>query len=105
MVKTPSGLIHTAKAAAPIKKTATKKTATKKKSQQEPKWTGRLPKDKKLADFYRKLMISEANHYTIFLKFARQYGVRSVVDQKWQDLLEFEAKIMKDLSKSEQIHG
>ncbi len=61
--------------------------------------------DKKLADFYRKLMISEANHYTMFLKFARQYGQREIVDQKWQDLLEFEAQIMKDLSKTEQIHG
>ena len=27
--------------------------------------------DKKLAKFYRKLMISEAGHYTMFLKFAR----------------------------------
>lgn len=61
--------------------------------------------DKKLADFYRKLMISEANHYTMFLKFARQYGNREVVDKKWQDLLEFEAQIMKDLGKTEQIHG
>jgi tRNA-(ms[2]io[6]A)-hydroxylase len=61
--------------------------------------------DRKLADFYRKLMISEANHYTMFLKFARQYGQREIVDQKWQDLLEFEAQIMKDLSKTEQIHG
>ena len=31
-------------------------------------------KDPKLADFYKKLMISEANHYTLFLGFARQYG-------------------------------
>lgn len=61
--------------------------------------------DKKLADFYRKLMISEANHYTMFLKFARQYGDREEVDKKWQDLLDFEAQIMKDLSKSETIHG
>jgi tRNA 2-(methylsulfanyl)-N6-isopentenyladenosine37 hydroxylase len=51
------------------------------------------------------LMISEANHYTMFLKFARQYGQREVVDQKWKDLLEFEAQIMKDLSKTELIHG
>ena len=61
--------------------------------------------DKKLADFYRKLMISEANHYTMFLKFARQYGQKTIVDKKWKDLLEFEAQIMKDLSKTEQIHG
>jgi len=30
--------------------------------------------DKELAEFYHKLMISEAGHYTMFLKFARQYG-------------------------------
>lgn len=61
--------------------------------------------DKELADFYRKLMVSEANHYTMFLGFARQYGDRKEVDEKWQALLEFEAEIMKDLGKSETIHG
>ncbi|WP_158976354.1 tRNA-(ms[2]io[6]A)-hydroxylase [Cellulophaga sp. L1A9] len=61
--------------------------------------------DKELADFYHKLMISEAGHYTMFLKFARQYGDRTEVDQKWEDLLVYEASIMKDLSKSESIHG
>jgi tRNA-(ms[2]io[6]A)-hydroxylase len=62
-------------------------------------------KDKELAEFYRKLMVSEANHYTMFLGFARQYGDRKDVDQKWQDLLEYEASIMKELSKKETIHG
>ena len=61
--------------------------------------------DKKLAKFYRKLMISEANHYTSFLGFARQYGDRDDVDQKWESLLEYEAEIMKSLSISESIHG
>ena len=61
--------------------------------------------DKKLAKFYRKLMISEANHYTMFLNFARQYGDRKEVDQKWQQLLEYEAEIMKDLGKKETVHG
>ena len=61
--------------------------------------------DKKLAKFYRKLMISEANHYTSFLSFARQYGDRDDVDQKWESLLEYEAEIMKSLSISESIHG
>ena len=61
--------------------------------------------DKELAEFYRNLMVSEANHYTMFLGFARKYGDRKEVDQKWQDLLEFEAEIMKDLSKKETIHG
>ena len=61
--------------------------------------------DKKLAKFYRKLMISEANHYTMFLNFARQYGDRKEVDQKWQQLLEYEAEIMKNLGNKETIHG
>lgn len=61
--------------------------------------------DKELAKFYRDLMVSEANHYTMFLKFARQYGDREIVDQKWQELLEFEAEIMKELSKDQSIHG
>ena len=61
--------------------------------------------DKELAEFYRKLMVSEANHYTMFLGFARQYGDKDEVNEKWQSLLEFEAEIMADLSKSETIHG
>lgn len=58
-----------------------------------------------LREFYRVLMISEANHYTLFLNFARQYGDRAEVDQKWQELLTFEAEVMKDLGKNESIHG
>ena len=61
--------------------------------------------DPDLAEFYRKLMVSEANHYTMFLKFARQFGDREVVDKKWQELLTYEAEIMKDLGKKETIHG
>lgn len=61
--------------------------------------------DKELADFYRNLMVSEANHYTMFLNFARQYGDRKEVDKKWQELLAFEAEIMKNLGTSETMHG
>lgn len=62
-------------------------------------------KDKELAEFYHKLMISEANHYTMFLKFARQYGDRSDVNKKWDDLLVYEASIMKNLGNNSSIHG
>jgi tRNA-(ms[2]io[6]A)-hydroxylase len=42
----------------------------------------------------------------MFLKFARQYGDNlKEVNEKWQDLLVFEANIMKSLSTSESIHG
>lgn len=61
--------------------------------------------DKELAEFYRNLMVSEANHYTMFLGFARQYGEKKEVDTKWQQLLEYEAEIMSNLGKSETIHG
>ncbi|WP_340155481.1 tRNA-(ms[2]io[6]A)-hydroxylase [uncultured Winogradskyella sp.] len=61
--------------------------------------------DKKLAKFYRKLMISEAGHYTMFLNFARKYGDRKEVDDKWEALLDFEANIMKSLGNKETIHG
>ena len=62
--------------------------------------------DPKLRKFYRKLMISEANHYTLFLKFALDFGKsRDVVDQKWEALLDFEASIIKTLGDQETIHG
>lgn len=61
--------------------------------------------DKKLARFYRKLMISEAGHYTLFLSFARQYGDVDTVNKKWKNLLAYEASIMEHLSKKESIHG
>ena len=61
--------------------------------------------DQELAKFYKDLMISEANHYTMFLNFARTYGDRQEVDQKWNELLVYEAEIMKSLSKNKSIHG
>ncbi|WP_303317530.1 tRNA-(ms[2]io[6]A)-hydroxylase [Flavivirga abyssicola] len=61
--------------------------------------------DKELATFYRNLMVSEANHYTMFLGFARKYGNKKEVNAKWQQLLEYEAKIMSNLGNTEAIHG
>jgi len=62
-------------------------------------------KDKELVDFFGSLVASEAGHYTLFLNFARKYGGKKEVDEKWQDLLLFEAEIMKDLGTSETVHG
>ncbi|MDR6300736.1 tRNA-(ms[2]io[6]A)-hydroxylase [Mesonia maritima] len=61
--------------------------------------------EKELRTFYKKLMISEANHYTMFLNFARKYGDTEEVNKKWQDLLTYEAKIMKSFSEGEGIHS
>ncbi len=62
-------------------------------------------KDKELSDFFRSLIASEAGHYTSFLNFARKYGDREEVDKKWQELLTFEAEIMKDLGTGKTVHG
>lgn len=61
--------------------------------------------DTELAAFYKELMVSEAGHYTMFLKFARQYGNREKVDKMWNDLLVFEAEVMKEFGNKELIHG
>ncbi|WP_298477193.1 tRNA-(ms[2]io[6]A)-hydroxylase [uncultured Maribacter sp.] len=61
--------------------------------------------DNELAEFYHKLMVSEAGHYTMFLQFAREYGDTEEVNKKWQDLLTYEATIMKNLGTKETVHG
>ena len=62
--------------------------------------------DSDLKEFYRQLMISEANHYTMFLSFARKYGNHiEDVNARWQQWLEHEAKILKHYGKQETIHG
>ncbi len=61
--------------------------------------------DEELCKFYRDLMVSEANHYSMFLKFARFYGDKEEVDTKWQELLDYEAKIIGNLNKDAKMHG
>ena len=41
----------------------------------------------------------------MFLKFARQYGERKLVDEKWNALLDHEAIIVKGLGQNKTIHG
>lgn len=62
-------------------------------------------KDQELAKFYRELMISEANHYTMFITFARKYGAGVDVDKRWKEWLEYEAKVIANYGKKETIHG
>jgi tRNA 2-(methylsulfanyl)-N6-isopentenyladenosine37 hydroxylase len=61
--------------------------------------------DEDLAKFYHRLMISEAGHYTLFIRLARQYGNREEVNAKWKALLDFEAKVIQSLDNKEFIHG
>jgi tRNA 2-(methylsulfanyl)-N6-isopentenyladenosine37 hydroxylase len=61
--------------------------------------------DEDLRKFYRELMISEANHYTTFIGFARKYAVGIDVDSRWKEWLEYEAKLMEKYGKKETMHG
>lgn len=61
--------------------------------------------DEELAQFYARLMASEANHYTMFLKFARKYGQRDEVDRLWKELLAYEAQVVSSFTNPERVHG
>lgn len=61
--------------------------------------------DQELSKFYKDLMVSEANHYTVFLGFARQYQDRSIVDKKWDGLLAYEADFMRNRGTTAKVHG
>lgn len=61
--------------------------------------------DEELSKFYKDLMISEANHYTTFLSFAREYQDREIVDAKWKSLLAFEADMMRNRGTKAKVHG
>ena len=61
--------------------------------------------DEKLADFYRELMISEAGHYTLFIKHAKNVSSEIDVDKRWQEWLDYEAKVIQNYGKDETVHG
>jgi tRNA-(ms[2]io[6]A)-hydroxylase len=62
-------------------------------------------KDVELAQFYHELMVSEAGHYTTFIKFAKQYSEKINVDKRWQEWIDFEGSIIGNYGKSETVHG
>ncbi len=61
--------------------------------------------DQELKVFYKELMISEANHYTTFIGFARKLGDPEKVNKRWEEWLVYEAEIIKSYGKKETIHG
>ena len=61
--------------------------------------------DEELAQFYRDLMISEANHYTLFLNYAKKYGEGVDVNARCKEWLEGEAAIIASYGNQERIHG
>lgn len=61
--------------------------------------------DPELSAFYKDLMVSEANHYTVFLGFARQYQDKTIVNEKWEGLLAYEADFMRSRGTAPKVHG
>jgi len=54
-------------------------------------------KDDELKEFYHKFMVSEAGHYRLFLDLAKEDGEEEKVMARWQEFLDYEAKILKDI--------
>ena len=62
-------------------------------------------KDVELRDFYRKLMESEAGHYTTFITLARRHAAGVDVDTRWKAFLAHEAQVVKEYGKRPEMHG
>jgi len=61
--------------------------------------------DQDLKEFYHEFMVSEAGHYTLFLELAKSIMPEDYVKNRWNEYLESEAHIMKQLElKSGRIH-
>jgi len=53
--------------------------------------------DEELKKFYYELMISEAGHYVTFIEMARKFHDPEYVNQRWQEWLDYEASILKEM--------
>ena len=62
-------------------------------------------KEEELRGFYHKFMVSEAGHYVLFLDLARTYFGKERTEARWQEYLDFEAKIMDGLElRADRMH-
>lgn len=62
-------------------------------------------KDTELAKFYRSLVDSENGHYKMFLDMAKKVLPAKEVDQRWDELLIEEAKIIESQTEGFRIHS
>lgn len=61
--------------------------------------------DEYMRNFYRKFMESEAGHYTLFITLAEHYLDKKVVRKRWAEWLEYEKKVMKEISlRGDRVH-
>lgn len=61
--------------------------------------------DNYLRNFYRRFMESEAGHYTLFIELSEHYIEPEKVRKRWQQWLQYEADVMKELAlRGDRIH-
>jgi tRNA 2-(methylsulfanyl)-N6-isopentenyladenosine37 hydroxylase len=61
--------------------------------------------DEYLRNFYRRFMESEAGHYTLFIDLAETYIDKEIVRKRWNEWLEYEAKVMSEIEvRGDRIH-
>jgi tRNA-(ms[2]io[6]A)-hydroxylase len=61
--------------------------------------------DPSLKKFYYEFMVSEAGHYTSFINLAKVYNPEKKVRDRWQEVLEAEAEIVRTLEwRSDRVH-
>lgn len=61
--------------------------------------------DDQLSVFYHELMVSEAAHYSTFIRLAKKYCEGIDVDKRWKEFLDYEAQVIQNYGKTETIHG
>ena len=61
--------------------------------------------DKELAEFYYNLMKSEARHYTMFIKLAKGLCPSLNIEERWTELVDFEATVIAKRGLRETVHG
>ncbi len=61
--------------------------------------------DAELASFYRALFTSELGHYKVFLKLAHRIEKKPLVEARWQEWLEAEARILTEQEPGPRIHS
>ena len=61
--------------------------------------------DEYLRNFYRRFMESEAGHYTLFIELAETYIDKEKVRKRWQQWLDYEAKVISEMEvRGDRIH-
>ena len=61
--------------------------------------------DAELIELYRELWTSEHGHYLVFLKLAREVDLEREVDERWSELLDEEAEILRAQTPGPRMHS